>query len=213
VLRITLRDAPAWLTLFTMSSLRERISAVTQELYLERGIEGVSMRKVAERVGVSAPAIYRHFKNKDELLSEIVVQGLRILEEYLRPALEQPKASERLRRMIDGYLEFALAEPKYFDFAFLTPSHDINRLADELAKPHAATFRIAIDVVADCMREGTFAPGDPLEAGILLWAEAHGLVTLFRTGRFGEDQEMFRQIYRRLTDRVLDGLRPVAPLA
>ena len=40
------------------------------------------------------------------------------------------------------------------------------------------------------------------------WAEAHGLVTLFRTGRFGEDPETFRQIYRRLVGRVMDGLRP-----
>ena len=192
-----------------MSTLREKISAVTQELYLEKGIEGVSMRKVAERVGVSAPAIYRHFKNKNELLSEIVVQGLKILEGYLRPAMEAGTSFERLRGMIDGYLAFALEEPQYFDFAFLTPSHDINRLADELAKPHAATFRIAIDVVADCMKDGTFVDGDPLESGILLWAEAHGLVILFRTGRFGDDPEMFSQIYGRLIDRVIEGLRSV----
>jgi AcrR family transcriptional regulator len=190
-----------------MPTLRDRISAVTQELYLEKGIEGVSMRKVAERVGVSAPAIYRHFQNKDELLSEIVVQGLKILEGYLQPAMEAGTPFERLMRMIDGYLDFAISEPRYFDFAFLTPSPDIHRLADELAKPHAATFRIAIDVVADCMKDGTFAEGDPLESGILLWAEAHGLVILFRTGRFGDDEAMFRLIYRRLIDRVIEGLR------
>ena len=71
-----------------MSELRERISAAAQELYLREGVEGVSMRKVADMVGVSAPAIYRHFENKDALLDEIVVRGLRILEQYLRPALE-----------------------------------------------------------------------------------------------------------------------------
>ena len=190
-----------------MSTLREKISAATQELYLEKGLEGVSMRKVAERVGVSAPALYRHFKNKNELLNEIVVRGLKILEGYLQPAMEAETPFERLTRMIDGYLDFAMTEPQYFDFAFLTPSHGIDRLADELAKPDLATFRIAIDVVGDCMKDGTFVDGDPLESGILLWAEAHGLVILFRTGRFGEDQEMFRQIYRRLIDRVIEGLR------
>jgi AcrR family transcriptional regulator len=193
-----------------MSTLRERISAATQELYLEKGLDGVSMRKVAERVGVSAPALYRHFKNKDELLNEIVVQGLKILESYLQPAMEAATPFERLTSMIDGYLDFAMTEPQYFDFAFLTPSHGIGRLADELTKPDLATFRIAIDVVGDCMKDGTFVDGDPLESGILLWAEAHGLVILFRTGRFGADQEMFRQIYRRLIDRVIEGLR-VAP--
>jgi AcrR family transcriptional regulator len=71
-----------------MTGLRTRISAAAQELYLREVIEGFPMRKVAELVGVSARAIYRHFKNKDELLNEIVIEGLKILESYLRPALE-----------------------------------------------------------------------------------------------------------------------------
>ena len=58
-----------------MRSLRARISAAAQQIYLREGVDGISMRKVAERVGVSAPAIYKHFKNKDELLNEIVVAG------------------------------------------------------------------------------------------------------------------------------------------
>jgi AcrR family transcriptional regulator len=189
-----------------MDSLRDRISAAAQEIYLQEGIEAVSMRKVADRVGVSAPAIYRHFENKNALLSEIVIQGLKILEGYLQPAFDEGSPRERLVRMIEGYLEFALAEPKYFDFAFLTPSREIDRLADELAKPNLETFRVAIDVVGECIRDGTFAPGDSLETGIMVWAEAHGLVTLFRTGRFGANEDAFREIYRRLIERVIEGL-------
>ena len=80
------------LTLLTMSDLRERISAAAQALYLEGGIDGISMRKVGNRVGVSAPAIYRHFENKEALLQEIVVEGLRILEGYLTQALDAPSS-------------------------------------------------------------------------------------------------------------------------
>ena len=91
-----------------MGSVRARIAAAAQELYLQEGIDGISMRKVADRVGISAPAIYRHFKNKEELLSEIVVEGLKILEQYLGPALESGTPYERLVRMADRYLDFAL---------------------------------------------------------------------------------------------------------
>jgi len=188
------------------SDLRENISQAARELYLSEGIEGFSMRKVAERVGVSAPAIYRHFRNRDELLNEIVIEGLRILEGYLRPALEEATPYARLRRMIDNYLEFALEQPQYFDFAFLVPSRQNEAVEDEIARPDWATFRMAIEQVAELSGDGTFASDNPLELAITVWAEVHGLVTLYRTGRFGPDAEMFREIFRSSVDRVLSGM-------
>jgi AcrR family transcriptional regulator len=178
-----------------------------QELYLRDGIEGFSMRKVADLVGVSAPAIYRHFKNKDELLNEIVIEGLKILEGYLRTALEAEDAYERLIQMTDNYLRFALEQPKYFDFAFLVPSPTLTTMADEIARPDWGTFRLAIEQVAECAEAGIFPADDPLETAVTIWAEVHGLVTLFRTGRFGQDAELFREVYRQSVDRMLRGLR------
>jgi AcrR family transcriptional regulator len=189
-----------------MPSLRSRISAAAQELYLSEGVEGVSMRKVADRVGVSAPAIYKHFKNKEELLDEIVIHGLKILADYLRPALDAPTPYERLVRMTEHYLDFALEQPKYFDFAFLTPSPRKGEVADEIAHPEWDTFRLAVGQIAACAEDGMFHGGDPLETAIIVWAEVHGLVTLYRTGRFGSDPDAFRTVYRRCVDRLLRGL-------
>ena len=190
-----------------MRSLRTKISAAAQELYLRDGIEGFSMRKVAEMVGVSAPAIYRHFKNRDELLNEIVVEGLNILGEYLRPALDADTPYERLVRMSDRYLSFALEQPKYFDFAFLIPSPGLGQVAEGLERPDWETFRLALEQVAACVEAGIFPPGDPLETAITIWAEVHGLIALYRTGRFGTDPEAFRAVYARSVERTLRALR------
>jgi AcrR family transcriptional regulator len=190
-----------------MRSLRSKISAAARELYLREGTEGFSMRKVAEMVGVSAPAIYRHFKNKEELLNEIVIGGLKILEEYLRPALEAATPYDRLIRMTDSYLNFALEQPKYFDFAFLTPGPVQSHVATEIARPDWDTFRLAIEQIAACAEAGLFPREDPLETAITIWAEVHGLITLYRTGRFGQDPEIFRAIYRQSVDRMLRGLK------
>jgi AcrR family transcriptional regulator len=192
-----------------MRSLRSKISAAAQELYLREGTEGFSMRKVAERVGISAPAIYRHFKNKEELLNEIVIEGLKILEEYLRPALDAATPYDRLIRMTDNYLSFALEQPKYFDFAFLTPSPGQNHVATEIARPDWDTFRLAIEQVAACAEAGLFPKDDPLETAVTIWAEVHGLITLYRTGRFGQDPEIFRAVYRQSVDRMLRGLKAI----
>ena len=189
------------------SSLRPRISAAAQELFLKEGLEGFSMRKVAEMAGISAPAIYRHFQNKDELLNEIITEGLNILEGYLRPALEAETPYERLSLLVDRFLDFALEQPRYFDFAFMIPSRSISHLPEELAKRDGSTFQLAVEQVGQCMAEGIFKQDDPLETAILLWAEAHGLITLYRMQRFGQQPELFRMIYRRSIDRLFSGLK------
>ena len=192
------------------SSLRPRISAAAQELFLKEGLEGFSMRKVAEMAGISAPAIYRHFQNKDELLDEIITEGLKILEGYLRPALEAETPYERLSLLVDRFLDFALEQPRYFDFAFMIPSRSIGHLPEELAKRNWSTFQLAVEQVGQCMAEGIFRQDDPLETAIMLWAEAHGLITLYRMQRFGQQPELFRTIYRRSIDRLFSGLKQQA---
>ncbi len=164
------------------------------------------MRKVAEMVGISAPAIYRHFRNKDDLLNEIVIEGLKLLESYLRPALEAETPYQRLTQMTDNYLNFALEQPRYFDFVFLTASRDTERFAEEIAKSDWGTFKRAVDQVAACMEQGLFAKDDPLGTAITVWAEVHGLVVLFRTGRFGQDADFFQRTYRTSVNRILKGL-------
>lgn len=191
-----------------MTTLRTRIADAAQELYLREGIEGFSMRKVADLVGVSAPAIYRYYKSKDELLDEIVIEGLKVLERYLQPALEADNPYGKLVLLTDNYLKFALEQPKYFDFAFLVPNRDMSGLAEEVANPMWTIFRLAIAQVGACMEEGLFRRDDPLGTAIIIWAEAHGLVTLFRTGRFGQQSEAFTEIYRHSIERVMQGLKP-----
>lgn len=190
-----------------VDDLRTRIASAAQELFLEGGVEAVSMRKVAELVGVTAPAIYRHFKDKDELLNEIILSGLGILEGYLRPAFDAPTPEARLVRLIDRYLDFALEQPKYFDFAFLVPSRTVSHMSEEIARHGMETFGFALQQVGLCMEQGTFKKDDPLETAILIWAEVHGLVTLFKMKRFGPDETEFRRIYRGAVDRLLRGLR------
>jgi len=188
-------------------NLRDRMISAAEELFLLDGVEGVSMRKIAEKVGVTAPAIYRHFKDKDELLGELINVGLQILQGYLEPALKAEGPLERLEQLIDRYFDFALEQPKYFDLAFLVPSHGM-RMADELARHNRSTFMFAVQQVHLCMEQGIFKKSDPLETSIMVWASAHGMVTLFRMERFGENPEQFRSIFQRTIQRMFDGLRP-----
>jgi AcrR family transcriptional regulator len=189
-----------------MADLRERIAAAAQELVLRDGIEGFSMRKVADRVGVSAPAIYRHYRNREELLNEIVLEGLRQLEHCLRPALDAATPYERLVAMTERFLDFALESPRYFEFAFRVQGLDVAGFPEEIEARKWETFRLALEQIAACMEQGVFRRDDPVQVAITFWAEAHGLVTLYRTGRFGQDPAAFRRVYRGCLARLMQGL-------
>lgn len=191
-----------------MSDLRPKISAAAHELFLEEGLEGISMRKVAQRVGVSAPALYRHYKNKDELLNEVVAGSLKILESYLEPALKAETPLARLRQLVTRFLDFALEQPQTFECAFAIRTPSIAGLSEELTRRNWRTFQLAVAQVAECMAAGIFREGDPIETAIMLWAEAHGLITLYKLDRFGSDEAMFRSFFDRCIGRMIEGLSP-----
>jgi len=189
-----------------MSELKARISSAAHHLFLTEGVEGVSMRKIADRVGVTATAIYRHYKDKDEILDELISAGLAMLSDYLDPALNAPDPYQRLSGLIDAYLTFALEQPRYFDLAFLVPS-PATRLSEELERHNRSTFKVAVEQVAICMEMGVFKRADPIETAVFLWSTAHGLVTLHRMNRFGGDVAQFRKIYRTTVDRAIQALK------
>ena len=187
--------------------LRKEISKAAQALFLEEGLAGLSMRRVAERAGISAPAIYRHYKDKDELLLEIIDAGLHILEEYLAPALEEPTPLERLYRLADRFLDFSIEQPEHFEFAFMIRSPAISDVSSQLVEKNWETFQHAMAQVAACMEDGTFKRDDPIGTSLTLWAAVYGLVALHRMHRFGPDDEMFRGLYRSSVRRLLNGLK------
>jgi AcrR family transcriptional regulator len=189
-----------------MNDLKARISLTAQELFLSEGVEGVSMRKIADRVGVTATAIYRHFRDKDEILEELIDAGLAILSEYLGPALKAEDPYRRLRGLIDAYLRFAMEQPKYFDLAFLVPGPTI-QFSQDLEHHSRATFKLAVEQVALCMETGIFRKGDPIETAIYLWSTAHGLVMLHRMNRLGDDVQHSSRLCRSTIERAIQGLR------
>jgi AcrR family transcriptional regulator len=189
-----------------MQDLKIRISAAAQEIFLAEGVNGVSMRRIADRVGVTPPAIYRHFRDKDELLDEIVSSGLEILDGYLKAALAAPDPYQRLIALADAYLAFALEQPKHFDLAFMIPA-PARAMSLELQRHNRETFRFAVEQIGLCMREGHLRPGDPLETAVLLWSTAHGMVTLYKMGRMDGGEDQFRALYRGAIRRLLEAFR------
>lgn len=174
---------------------------------LERkGIENFSLRAVGADAGLSAMAVYRHFKNKDELLR---VVGEAAFESWRERALSirEPDVRKWMRKVLRAYVEFALDEPARFDACFVLRTHVERIYPDDFRAGHSPVVSMSVERIRRAQQEKQLIAGDPLELTMLFWAHAHGLVMLHRSGRFSLPREKFIALCLRCADRVFRGLQ------
>lgn len=162
-----------------MEDIKSRIVAAARALYFERGPDAVTMRGVAERVGVTATALYRHFADKDAILREVMGEGSRLLGSHLFRALEAPTPLERLRATANAYLDFALAQPQAYRALF--EAGEVEE-GTPIQLQRGAMRRFLRDRVREAMDAGVLASGDPDGIALSVWAMLHGLASLHHAG-------------------------------
>ena len=91
------------------------------------------MRKLARNLGVTAPALYRHFESKEQVLHEVVREAYERFARHLYTALEGQTPLERFELAGEGYLGFALAHPRLFEVLFAAPDPTDLEAASDLA--------------------------------------------------------------------------------
>jgi AcrR family transcriptional regulator len=191
-----------------MSDQRDAILAAACDLYLRSGLDGFSMRKLAREVGVTAPALYRHYDGREAVLADVVREAYRAFTSYIYRALEAPTALGRFERAGEGYLDFALQHPRWYAIMFSGPERlGMASLPDDIEAMGCAIHQFWIDRVSECMRSEVLRDGDPLEVSLTMWAHAHGMVQLFHQGRLGTaDPTAFRAMVHESTARLLGGV-------
>ena len=190
------------------SDPRQDILAHACDLYLSKGLDGFSMRGLAKEIGVTAPALYRYYDGREAVLADVVRHAYRVFQSYLYRALEAPTPKERFMRAGEGYLDFALEHPRWYQIMFSGPERlgMGDRVPEDIEAMGCAIHQFWIDRVSECMREGILVEGDPLETSFTLWAHAHGMIHLFHQGQLGDDVEAFRKLFVDSGGRLLVGL-------
>jgi len=190
-----------------MTDPRSKILSAACELYLAEGLDGFSMRKLGRKVGVTAPALYRHFASREDVLLALVSESHRVLGQYLYRALTGRTPKERMALAGEGYLDFALENPMLYDILHLSPSVlGVDVLPDAVADQACATGQFWMDRVRENVDAGILRPCDPEELGVTLWAHAHGLISLYLRGSLEMSETTFREIYRSSGYRIFQGL-------
>ena len=190
-----------------MSEQRDRILGCACEMYLQDGLDGFSMRKLARVLGVTAPALYRHYESKEKVLLDVVGEAYRTLIQYLHRALQGRTPEDRFRMAGSSFVDFALEHPRYYEVLFmgvdLLSLEGVKSLA---AEQGCATGQFWNDRVREAIEAGLLEPGDPQAIGLTLWAHGHGLISLYLKGMLPVDQVAFRELMKASGERVMKGL-------
>lgn len=178
------------MTVASETGTREQLVRAARDLLVEGGLGAVSMRRVASQCGLSATAIYRHFPDKDALLSAAVLDGFRRFGAYLLDALEKPTPLERYRQIGRRYFDFARAHRHEYQLIFMTDCAGLGlQKLDETSKQEiSGTFQLLQDRIAECQAAGLFEAGDARALAASVWASVHGLASLIITGQLESDE-------------------------
>src|ERR1700724_2669660 len=155
--------------------LRAACLSAALELLEEGGATALSLRAVARRARVSPAAPYRHYADREALVSAVAAVGYRELAERLATAHPSPSTPDQLARVATAYVQFALERPALFRIMFTEPCDRDN---DERVAATAAVSQYVRAIV-----ERTFPQADAEALGTAIWALVHGLAFLHLDGK------------------------------
>jgi len=180
---------------------RARILAAARALFDAEGEAGLSMRRIAAAVEITPMAIYRHYADKEALKNALMLDGMAAWQARVA-AIDKTAGLAWLAAMGEAYMEFALAEPRRYEAAFLLGASAARRYPDDFAQGRSPVISQAMAHVAEAQKAGLLLPVAPLEIALSLAALTQGLVSMYRAGRFAGEAE-FRTAYRTATGHCL----------
>ena len=190
-----------------MSDQREKILSCACDLYLRRGLDGFSMRKLAKEVGVTAPALYRHYDGREAVLGDVMREAHRTFSRYLYGALAEPTPLERFSAAGEGFINFVIEHPRWYGIMHTGPENlGMDSIPEDIEAMQAATHQFWIDRVRECQQAGILKEADPEELSITMWAHAHGMVQLFHEGCLHVSEEEFRMLFKGSGARLMAGV-------
>lgn len=171
----------------------------------DEGVKGFSVRKVANRIGVSHTACYRHYSDKNALLAAIGEQGFVLLHEKIkRNTKHVPVESfEQLYKATEAYLLFGIENKAYLDVMFGIIPH---AQYPDLSKSAGQLFQQLVGLIQACDDAGLLKEDSSKELAFAVWSMVHGLTLLVADGHIRQIEDDPVKRLRASLGRLLKGI-------
>ena len=173
------------------------------------GLNGLSIKKVANLANYTAGALYRYFDSKDALIAALTVQAVDELGRIMKVAGQRP-GLEAVRAQAEAYLAYSVERPAMY--ALIST---MNGTPDILVKDEASARAIGEAMIrallplaaalARCAEEGLLSCGDAKERAVLFWAAVQGTLQLRKQERVAPDFFQADRLSRAMVDVLLCG--------
>jgi AcrR family transcriptional regulator len=149
------------------------------DILIREGLEGLSLRKVARRAGVSHSAPYAHFEDKQALIAAISGESFRRLHAEMESAAMSAGLDAKARLIACGlaYINFAQRERDVFKVMF-TGILEQEKKYPEFVESSKATFEFLVKIVRECQDAGVLRPAPTELLAVAIWGQVHGVVSL-----------------------------------
>jgi AcrR family transcriptional regulator len=166
-------------------NLKEALISAGLEILAEKGAEGLSLRSVARRIGVSHAAPYNHFPDRQTLLAAISTAGHERFHQVLLETFERFKhaPAELIIEIAGAYLKFALDDPGRFKLMF-SGALEEERNHPAYVEISGRSIALFEEIIAFCQDKGQLPPGRVDSLAIKLWSSVHGFTTLMLEKQF-----------------------------
>ncbi len=169
--------------------LQTQLLRAATEMINQAGVEALSLRKLAEKVGVSRTAAYHHFKDKNDLLCAIAAQGFIQWQSQSEQIFQNStlSAQEKYRQFVHQYVQFATQNPSLYELMFGSAIWKTNRSTKSLRDIAYPSFQYQLEMTKIWQQQGLIAPNEnSLRLAQVTWATLHGIARLLIDGIYAD---------------------------
>jgi len=165
------------------------------------------MRRVAAAVGITPMAVYRHYPDHKGLLNALADEGFQELSDRLTAVRFPGDIEERLTKILDVNLDFALENSRLFELMFLKPREGSRQFPRDFRAGKSPTANLVRELIDEGMKAGYFRKDDIWEIVFEMGALLQGLIMLYLGGRMAMSAARFRSFCHRSFRRYIHGIR------
>ena len=159
------------------------------------------MRRIAEKVGITPMAIYKHYPDKDALWNALMLDGFAAWEARVEKIREREPLAW-LEAMSEAFLDFALGQPRRYEAAFLLKASAARKYPGDFVAGRSPVVSKFMARVEEARAQGLIADVPTIDITINFTALTQGLMDMYRAGRFAGEAE-FRNAYRKALDHCI----------
>jgi AcrR family transcriptional regulator len=196
------------MTKYHHGDLRNTLIAIAIKLLAEEGVHGLSLRKMAQKAGVSHNAPYMHFVDKESVLAAIAEAGFRRLAVEVTSAISTAGKSTRQQSIAasNAYVKFAIDRANHLQVMF--HPFDMEKYPN-LLEASQASLNLLFEIVKSGQKKGELRAGDPHAMTKAIWAMVHGVAVISiadQTTSLLPEQNSIEDVVSVFVNFLLDGL-------